>query len=681
MSVHNIQESNALLLYRVGPVFVCSPTMPVEAVTLPPKLTVPPGSSVAEPGVFKSIHGMVRLVDLRVRFGVDKADRNDPGKIVIVEVEGGHAGFWVDEIEDVISFPTKGWSQVPAYIPRNVFSRTLVEEKNIRLYADFEQLDKFKSTGYLRKHIEMIKVAANKQANNKNTSTNSHNETNNQIIEEKTADIITTAYINSANKPAEEHIEISDVKSNDESSVKVVSLDKKEVESRDTNITQPVGVEVEKTNDISDNKNIKNLYVNKPDKTEQISKKESSYQPENRASERKPEINNIYSGKAEDNKLYQHQVPVSKTNKNINAVENNKSNNNKTKIQTAAKEVIQKNSDVKQYNEIKPAQPGPTQIQPLPQGNNGIIWFGLLALMAVVGVYYLFDFIEPGNDGVLQVDKKTTITETFKYSESSDYTEVKKPARAEKENMAIEPVVENSDVEAGSANQETIVDNESVEITKNDDGLLIVVNDVVQEDELIENSVEVNDFDADFNEQKDVDLENNVINSVSEKEVSVTPGEREADQYIIEEAGVEKVDELNISDQAVIAESKKVIERQVVTESKDKIESQTVIESEPVNVLKADNSSTGLVSKERKEVADKTTEVELKNTKKSTLISSKKFIHVVVKGDTLWFIAKRYVHNPWRYPELAKLSNIKNPDLIYPGDHVTVIINYKRSNN
>ena len=167
MSVHNIQESNALLLYKVGPVYVCSPTMPVEAVLMPPKLTTPPGSSVDEPGVFKSIHGMVRLVDLRVRFGVDIEDIIKPGKIIIVEVQGGHAGFWVDEIEDVVSFPTKGWSQVPAYIPRNVFTRTLLEENNIRLYADFEQLDKFKTTGYLRKHIEMIKVAAEKNKLNK----------------------------------------------------------------------------------------------------------------------------------------------------------------------------------------------------------------------------------------------------------------------------------------------------------------------------------------------------------------------------------------------------------------------------------------------------------------------------------------------------------------------------------
>ena len=48
--------------------------------------------------------------------------------------------------------------------------------------------------------------------------------------------------------------------------------------------------------------------------------------------------------------------------------------------------------------------------------------------------------------------------------------------------------------------------------------------------------------------------------------------------------------------------------------------------------------------------------------------------HTVVKGDTLWLIAERYIHNPFRYPELARLSDIENPDLIYPGDEVRIII-------
>lgn len=48
--------------------------------------------------------------------------------------------------------------------------------------------------------------------------------------------------------------------------------------------------------------------------------------------------------------------------------------------------------------------------------------------------------------------------------------------------------------------------------------------------------------------------------------------------------------------------------------------------------------------------------------------------HEVVKGDTLWDVAKTYHSNPWRYPELAERSKIKNPDLIYPGDVVHIHI-------
>jgi chemotaxis signal transduction protein/LysM repeat protein len=46
--------------------------------------------------------------------------------------------------------------------------------------------------------------------------------------------------------------------------------------------------------------------------------------------------------------------------------------------------------------------------------------------------------------------------------------------------------------------------------------------------------------------------------------------------------------------------------------------------------------------------------------------------YVVVRGDTLWAIARRFLCNPFRYPELAALSGIRNPDLIHPGDIVRI---------
>lgn len=44
----------------------------------------------------------------------------------------------------------------------------------------------------------------------------------------------------------------------------------------------------------------------------------------------------------------------------------------------------------------------------------------------------------------------------------------------------------------------------------------------------------------------------------------------------------------------------------------------------------------------------------------------------VKAGDTLWSIAKQFLENPFRYPELAENSGIKNPDLIFPKDIVTI---------
>ena len=53
-------------------------------------------------------------------------------------------------------------------------------------------------------------------------------------------------------------------------------------------------------------------------------------------------------------------------------------------------------------------------------------------------------------------------------------------------------------------------------------------------------------------------------------------------------------------------------------------------------------------------------------------------VHTVVRGDTLWQIASKYVGDPYRYSELARVSNIRNPDVIRPGDIVRVEIRNER---
>lgn len=68
-------------------------------------------------------------------------------------------------------------------------------------------------------------------------------------------------------------------------------------------------------------------------------------------------------------------------------------------------------------------------------------------------------------------------------------------------------------------------------------------------------------------------------------------------------------------------------------------------------------------------------EIESNAEEAARTIQEPRFItHVVKKGDTLWDIAEKYVNDPFRYPELAELSHIQNPDLIYPGDIVRIRI-------
>lgn len=52
--------------------------------------------------------------------------------------------------------------------------------------------------------------------------------------------------------------------------------------------------------------------------------------------------------------------------------------------------------------------------------------------------------------------------------------------------------------------------------------------------------------------------------------------------------------------------------------------------------------------------------------------SSQNRYYTVVRGDTLWGIAKRYYGNGNQYPRIAKANNIANPDIIHVGQKLLI---------
>lgn len=187
-------KEQSLLTFRVGPVLCCAPSLPVRSIITPPKLTHPPGADSSQPGIFKHGSHIVKVLDLRQKFGVDKKQQTQPGNLIVCIFEKESFAFWVDQILDVFDFPSKGWGNIPVAIPRGVFTRTLLLNKKIHLYSELENLATINDLGYLESYIQQLQqqdeIKAIKKVDTKSASSKTSTINKNSDQETKTAKAI-----------------------------------------------------------------------------------------------------------------------------------------------------------------------------------------------------------------------------------------------------------------------------------------------------------------------------------------------------------------------------------------------------------------------------------------------------------------------------------------------------------
>lgn len=579
MAFNKLEDTNALLLYRVGPVLMCSPTLQVESVIVPPAISRANASSEDEPGMFRSMYGMVRVVDLRVRFGVDAAQRKQPGQIVIVEVVGGHAGFWVDEIEDVIAFPQTGWSQVPSHVPGSVFSRTLLQGDEIRLYAEFERLDSFKASGYLREHIRSLQQAAQTEQAASAEFKRQPVQPVTKPVEPVTTHAAAETDVQSGSHPAGDNTAIT----SSEPSAKSTA-DKLATRRSPASQSEPPAPAVSAQQRSANHRPSPAGHVTLHRQTE----------AEQKASRR-----------------VDHQ-PQPKQNAHVAT------------------------PSVHAADQAGRADGGSLQTRPTPSvtardsTTAGWLWWFVPLLMLLV---VLFMFVQ--NSHLLQglVVEDEAPAQQYRVDLKND-TALTVPVKT----------VSNQD---SQNTPETSTDK------------VATLADAVN----TEPAVQIADDLADviYIEPESGDLTITVNNYQEDRLAEVQP------------AIVASVQDQLEADTSSAAVQTRPLQREAATE-----------QQQAVSLPENETADSGLVQADKKQ-SPSAIQASVDEMEKSiaaeaarpAVQKSRRLEHIVVKGDTLWSITGRYINKPWLYPEIARLSNIDNPHLIYPGQRVIIVLNYK----
>ena len=589
-----LADNNALLIYRIGPVLCCAPTLPIETLIPPPALTRPPGSSASQPGIFRHDGKLVRLTNLRQLFGVETQDRSQPGQIIICQLNDRYIGLLVDDVIDVITTPANGWGALSASLSGGVFSKSLLLEGRIHLYTEFEKLLQVRHTGFLKPWIEHLhkkeKASLKEHAQPRNVAS--------------ATTLAQQQSIDSSPLPAEAmattatHTAIpASSDSHTKSTAKQIPAPPSNDSLTDNKTEQP---KTSRTASQACN-NTDDSQVILPHKLHEPVNQQKQTSTDSHVRAEKTFINNRAPASSQTATL----TPPHATTHADSARSTPTANRISAKKAPADKAI---------GFPRKPARASALPLTPCSDNPRDVIqstttisadkkfsgWFMFSLILISLGLVTAFTYL--WLDQAIPPDKIST-GKIPTISVTAEKPVLTMP-EIEEQNIAPPPTADRLSNPAPSSQLGT-TDITSETVPRDKTALLSVIqNPLTQHTE-------------------------------GAYHAAIEPRSKEPGNNEI-----------------------------------------TIILSAPASdkVIRSEADLT-----QREPAASEATADTHSSTNDTTIAPpTQQIVHTVVRGDTLWHIAQRYIHNPYRYPELARLNKIRNPDLIYPGDRVRIIRIYQK---
>ncbi|MGD8926382.1 MAG: chemotaxis protein CheW [Thioalkalispiraceae bacterium] len=611
-------DNSSLLLYRVGPVLCCAPTLPINSIIPPPTLTHPPGSDAAQPGIFRHAGHIAASIDLRYKFGVEQEHWAQSSKVIVTEIEPGLVGFWVDEIMDVMGFPASGWGPLPAHLPKGIFTRTLILKNIIYLYAEFSQLYKIPNSGYLRVYIEQLLEQQEQKKQNRTQSVQSASKVtsdNSMFNATKTAKPVATIKNNSVKKSSTAYEDTTFSGSHRppqpdaQHGLSNTSILQKNTTGRHRIVTTGGDNNTSETSGTTHHNIISSRENATADKqaTSSVSIKSSGH------SYQLPEQTALDGQQATQAKTVIEDIP---------------------ETSSATKNMVDRNNTVaSRQQETASIIPGLILI---------FLFIGIFA-----GLFWIFTHTSTDLDKKNE-DQQLSVT-------SSANNSLKTQNHADPLPEVIEPVqTEALAVEATNPEPATVEDTPGMDTETTDEKIILTTTS----DTTVSKKIE--------SEKVEPAIDETIPATADEPDNTTTTTESSNFKAEIKKDAQGITIVLDAPDEENVFKHAQQPAK-TDTDPDSGITPQKTIDRE------ASHDQTDTVNSEQPPDDYQKTGDMLAGTKPDPRIITTEITHIVVKGDTLWHIAIKYVHDPYKYPELARLSNIKNPDLIYPGDSVRII--------